>query len=366
MPPVVHAVVLGLSAKGRKSTALDDAVEILAEPLMPTPARDGEPEPAQVITGLGSGEGFAEAIADQQWWPNGDRDDEGAPEVVTGRRGLFVVHEVAALLEKTERGQAGAMLDFLLAAFDARACWSHRTRKSRDSQPLKITNGIAIFLGASTYSWLAETLSETQVMAGFANRIFWFAGARTCLLPIRPQIPEEGIDALRREVKAALAAVAGKRAYLTPEALEAHRAQYVEDQERSAGSDVADAAVARSDVLAVRLAMLLTIAECGTEIGREHIEDAWSVVRYSQAVVTGLVTRIRERTMRAVEARLLDAARRVAEEGDGTFTQRAVRQRVKGRTGMDAETFLRSWSSLVSTQDIVPNGSPTTFKLGAP
>lgn len=366
MPPVLHAVVLGTSAKGRKSTALDDAVDIVAEPLMPKAAQDGEPDPAQVITGLGSGEGFAEAIADQMWRPPGDEEREDPPETQTGRRGIFVVHEVAALLDKIARGQAGAMEDFMLAAFDARSKWSHRTRNGRESKPLTITNGVAIFLGASTYAWLAEKLTDTQVMAGLVNRILWFAGPRSRSLPIRPRIPQDMIAALQDDITKALLWVRGKECSLSEEATVRHAAFYAEEQEKPGESEVADAAVARSDVLALRLAMLLAIADCTTIIGTEHVEAAWAVVRYSQTVVLGLVAQIHERTMREAEARVLGAARRIAERNGGEFTRRKVRENLKGKTGMDAETFLRAWNALVAAEDIQAVPRPDTFILGAP
>ncbi len=344
-----------------------DAVELIANPLMPKRFCDEQPAPAEIVQGLGSGEGFAEAMADREWWPEGTSPPEDDPEVLTGRRALFLINETGALLEKDARGQAGAMLDFLLNVFDAHATWTHRTRSGRDKKGvLTITNGIGVVLGASTWAWITATLSDTQVMSGLANRFLWFAGPSARMIAIRPRIPPDQIAELQHRVREVLDAVRGKSAILTREAEDAHAAYYVAERSVMADSEIADAAVARSDILALRLAMLNAVADGTVTLGSDHIHAAWAVVRYSQNVVMDVVARIHERTMRDTEARLLAAARRVAEESGGVFTKRSVRQRVKGCTGMDAETFNRCWDALVKAADIVPIIATNTFTLGAP
>src|SRR5262245_32079430 len=194
-PPTLLIALVGTTGKARKSTAIDDVLHIVVESLR---ARGdelmGEPDPTDVVVGSGSGEGFAASLADRKFRRDTDHKDDPA-RVQTGRRVLFVIHELGGLLGKVERGQAGNMLDFLLGCFDARPKWTHRTRNVDDE--IQMTNATGVVLAASTATWLVDQLSDIHVMAGFANRFLWLSGDRKQPLPYRPQIPHDGQVALQ-------------------------------------------------------------------------------------------------------------------------------------------------------------------------
>lgn len=363
MIPVLHAVLLGLSGFGRKSTAMDD-MQTVIEPLIPLPSQEGEPPSAEIVNGLGSGEGYAEALADRKWKPTDAGDDEPY-EVMTGRKALFMVNEVGALLQKADRGQAGAMEDFLLAAFDARPSWTLRTRSSRDSKPLTLTDSVAVVLGASTYAWLAQNLTTTQIMAGLLNRWLLFAGAPSQLLPIRPAIPHERIEAFRSHLASVLKSVRGFPATLTPSANGVHADAYYALRRETTGSEIGDTAIARSDQQALRLALLFAVADQTVVISGDHMTAAWDVVRFSQQVALGLVSRVQVRTQQEVEGRIWGACERVAAlAADGHFTKRDVFQRVKGKHGLDVDTFNRFFDAFVKSGVLMSmGGKPPAFVL---
>jgi hypothetical protein len=363
MPPVLNVGLLGPTARGRKSTPIEDAAEIVITPLM-RKAQRPEPPPMEIVVGLGSGEGFAEAIADRKWWRPGTKPGKDEPEVQIGRSGLFVVHELGALLGKVRRDQAGAMVDFILAAFDARRIWTHRTRARSDSPALTMTNAIAVFLCASTKEWLAKTLSDTLVMAGLPNRFLWLTGERKTPIACRPPIDLTAINQFREEVRECISSVATKNFVLDPDATAEHTRRYGDEYQRKTESEIAAASTARNDVLALRVAMVLAIADGTPSISVDHIKAAWEVADYSRTVIEGLVARIEEQSLREAEGRVLAAATKSADANGGTFTQRDVRQRVKGRTGMPAETFLRIWDATVAAGDIQADGAKDRFMLG--
>ncbi len=366
MPPVVLVALIGETAKARKSTAIDDVVETIVGPLMPKATRPGEPAPMELLIGSGSGEGFVEALADRRWKPVSSPDnDEPEEEVQTHRRALYVVHEFAALLAKIRKDQAGSMIDFMINVFDARNIWTHRTRsKGNQSSSLTITGGIGVFLVASTIQWIVENLTETQVLAGLANRFLWLGGIRQKPLHRRPKIDQAVLDELRYEVEKVLPVGGAVEYQLDDEADKLHAAKYEADFYKDTSSEIVAAAGARGDVLALRVALLLAIADGEKVIKKEHIEAGWAVIEYSRSVVEILMGRIHARSMHEVERRVVAAAGRIIETGVDSFTRREVWQRLKGsHSGLDSELFARAFASLVDAGDIAPNGAANKFRL---
>jgi len=309
----------------------------------------------EIVVGSGSGEGFTEAIADRKWWRSGSPEKGESPQIQKGRRGLFVQHELGGLLEKADRGQAGNVLDFMIRTFDAPRSWSHRTRaKSKTSPALEMTGAVGVFLAATTMAWLEKTLSETQVMAGLANRFLWLTGARSAPLAIRPEVQEAKISLFQVKVRDALSLARGKRFALSPEAVQFHTAKYGEDYEQQGPSEIVAAATARADVLALRLAMLLALADSSVLVGVVHIAAAWAVVEYSNTSVGRVVERLAARSMREAQARVEAAIQRHIAAHGNQFRRRDIYQRVKGRSGMSAERFSRVFASLLDAEVIKP------------
>lgn len=349
--PVVPVVLVGNTSTARKSTTIDDMVDVLVAPLMPKPTAEGEPLPMEVVVGSGSGEGFVEAIADQRWRPPGSKRTD-PPSTMTGRRALFVVHELGGLLEKIRRGQAGNMLDFIINSFDARERQTHRTRAKSDSPPVTMTGAVGVFLCATTLSWLAETMTQADVMAGLANRFLWFVGDRGKPIACRPPIPRHRLEEYQARARLCLQRLDGNPVVLSSAARKLQRRLYGVEYNRVADSDMEGAATARSDAMALRLSILLAVGDGTTTVEAKHLQAAWDVVAYSQSVAALVVQQLRETSRRATEDRVLATAKRVQMES-GRLRPRDVWQRLKGPTGMDGETFNRAWSTLVSVGDIV-------------
>ncbi len=346
----VFVALLGTTGRARKSTAIDDAVRIVARRLIEQD--EGiDSDLTEIVVGTGSGEGFTEALAD------GSRAGEkgGLAAAQTGRRALLVVHELAGLLGKIERGQAGNMLEFLIRLFDCADEHVHITRHNGAKKEIRITRATGVLLAASTEDWLLEHLTGVHVMNGFANRILWLSGDRKGPLAFRPEIPAEDIENFCEDVRRCLSAVRDKRFQLFDDARALHEEHYELQYRARYDNVLEEAAVARADILALRIAMLLAVGDGSAVIGREHISAAWAVVKYSNAVATAFIDRLRLRNLREVEDRVSAACIRVADEMGGTFSKREIFQRLKGKTGLDSETFSRSWSAMLEAGAIVPS-----------
>jgi hypothetical protein len=344
--PNVNIGAIGATALSRKSTAYDDVVEIVALPLRPQATRPGEPEPYIVLDGSGTGEGYVECMCDKAWTPPGAQ----RSETVTGRRALIVIHELAELLNKARRDQAGNVVEVLLNTFDMRREYGHTTK----SRTTKITNGTAIVLAASTVKNLLAALSSSNASAGLLNRIVWLGGDRKSAIPIRPPLDQAQHAHFLQGVRAHLQAVRGREFTLDPAARSYHDARYREHYSRTAGSDMELSATSRADIMALKIAMLLAAASGTTVITEVMAYAAWSVVYCSNHVTRMLVEQIPERTLQEAEDRVRAKAEEVAVAQGGQFRERDVFQRLKGRSGMPAEVFKRAFRTLLSVGDIVP------------
>lgn len=335
MYPLLFPCLVGPTASTRKSTAIDDAIATVCRPLKDR-LRSTWKYPGSIIVGSGSGEGFAEALASDEVVDEAD-----------GKRALFVIHELGGLLEKIGRDQAGNMVEFVIAAFDARSDWGHRTRSSGGGSPLKLPNAIGVFLCATTEAWLVKTLRESQIRAGLMNRILWLSGPRGAPIPLRPAVPPDRICRFREDLLSTLQAVRNSTCAFSSDARALWNERYRKEYYRETESDLSDAASARADVLALRTAMLLAVADNSVIITAPHVEAAWRVVEHSRAVSERIVAKMSEHSIKEAETRVVGAIRRYVNDRGPSFTRAQIWQRLKGAHGMPSETFNRVFKALV-------------------
>jgi len=354
-PPTLQVCLLGPTAKARKSTALSDVIDIVVARTMPGRPDDDAPEPFVVLRGLGSGEGFAEALADTPWTLH----LQGSPpqdRTMTGRTALYVVDELGALLEKVGRKQAGQMVDFMIAMFDARKEYTHRTRLGSSTPALTVTRGTGVFLTASTETWLRTTLTEALIRQGLVNRFLWLTGSRGEPLHRREEIPADTQEEFAECVRTCLRAAHDQDFRLTPAADALHKVRYERFFHATASSDIEDAAVARKDQHALRLAMLLAFAEETIVIDEHHVRAAWAVADYSARVAASLVRNVEVASVHEAQDRIERSITRFVVERSATFTKRDIFQRLKGRSGIHAELFNKIFGALVEVGLIVEVG----------
>jgi hypothetical protein len=350
MRPVLFLCLLGVTGRTRKSTAIQDARQLLLEPLLPRPSFPGEPEPITVVSGFGSGEGMADALADRDYWPPGKKKGEDPPEKMIGRRALFEIDEFGAQLAKANKDAAGNFIGIMLRMWDCPASLSLRTRREQ----MNATGPLGTVIAASTYSHMGSTLNADLVHHGLLNRFILLHGEPGAPLPMRPPIDLQEHTALLAELQQAISSVWGKPFTVSAEAVAVNAFHYNQDYARPRESELMEAATSRTSATAMRLALLFAAIRGATEIDAGDMQAAWDVMRYNHAVVTSLVQRLEASTWRDVEQRVLARARRVGERYAGTFSKDEVRAGLKGGNGLDARTFSMAWDGLLRAGDIIP------------
>ncbi len=370
--PVIHVALLGDTGVARKSSAVSDAVNIVVNPLkVILQGVPGEPCPVEVVNGSGSGEGFMEQLADRHWWPPSVQGKKTAANanIQTGRRALFTVAEFGGLLEKISRDQAGSMESFLLESFDAKDSWVHATRRREGADPLVVTRGAGVVCGCSTVEWLGDALTQAQVKIGLVNRFLWIVGA-----PQQHFIAFRGLaDPTKRSTFEYQALAAYKTALtrgdyiLDAKALALHEASYCFFRQQKRTS-LMHAAVARSDVIALRLSIIICIACNDTMIREDHMRAAWAVTSFSNECVEWILSRVQTKEIGEAEDRILDrihvvlAARKHPRNRDGSFTKKDIRE---GLTRMSSELFVRAWAALMLSEQIMEYGQTKAKTTGA-
>lgn len=340
--PNLNIGLLGDTALSRKSTSLDDCRELL-EPLRPRPSVPGEPARFTVLDGTGSGEGLITAIADQPWI-NGAT---GAQEIAQGRRVVLTVHELAELLGKAKRDQAGNLVEMLLSSFDARSSFSHFTKKNS----VTVTGGLIVVCAATTVPTFLGVLASSSVSSGLLNRFQWLAGDRKAPLPLRPRPDAALTKVFLSSVAQHVAMVRGHTFSVSPEAKALHDEHYNQHYFRKGISELALAGASRADIIALKNAMLIATANGSLTITAEMMATAWAVADYGKAVVARLVERMPQRTPREAEERMVACAQRYSAER-GPFTCRDLMQRMKSRT-FDHSTGAKLFRGLVEAGTFV-------------
>lgn len=352
MAPVIMTVLVGETCVARKSSAIADVRDQVVIPLVPKGSCSEEPPLVEVVSGLGSGEGFLSALADRRW-----KDTDGQVHVQQRRRVLFSIDEFGCLLGKQKRDQAGALIDFLLGVFDARPAWHLRTR----NRALTATGATAALIAAGTPQSLAAGLTDADIRQGLPNRLLWMRGARNSPLAMRPAVDAARLIGFRATLAARLDYVRGARFALSESGRRRHVLHYEERYHRSPENELIAAATQRADIKALRVAMLLAAAEGLDLMSEGHIEAAWQVVEHSDSVVSSIVEQMGEADQREAEDRVLSAIQRLVAETGNTFMRRDVYQRLKGRRGMDAGAVGRVLENLQRVGLLVAEGSALTL-----
>ena len=357
--PTLHVAILGPTGSGRKSSSIDDAQVLLVDPFKPKATLPGEPDPLVVLSGMGSGEGFMEAIKDTHWLPPGAKRGTQS-NVQTGRRALFVISELGGLLEKANAGAAGSMIDFVINAWDCKREWTHQVRRTKDTAPFKATDATAVILAASTMEWLSEVLTIGHIRNGLVNRFLWLAGDPRGAIAIRPPFDPIAVHAYQQMASNVLARVRGQQFSLDQAATGLHKAKYADIYSSRLHADPDSTTIPatnRAEIQALRLAILIAAADGTTTIDLSILQAAWDIVEYSNHIVEVLTGALIPRTVGDMERRIMKQCLRSSKAHNGEFSRYMVWERVKGKGGVTVEIFGKIWDALVREGDIIAIGA---------
>jgi hypothetical protein len=341
---------------GRKSGSMTDARDVVVRPYearVIQQCQPGEPSPFVIIDGLGSGEGFLEAISDVQWSPPGGK--KGViPNTQTGRTGLYLVTEFGDLIKKINMGAAGAMQNFIKVTFDCPHTISHNVKATKDSKAFRATDATGVWLVASATEWLGEQLQVADVRNGLINRFIWLAGdLNGQVLSMRVPIDAMQQQVFQQTLLTTADMVRGQTFTLDPAAQTYHHTKYVERRYTKIVDTLLHDATARIDVIALRVAMLIAAYNGKIVIDDVIMHSAWELMEYSYAVVEHMLSHMMPHTSSEIDHRICRAARKVAKE-DGTFTKRMVWRGMAGTNAkVSSNDFDKAWLGLKNVGDVM-------------
>lgn len=265
-------LLIGLSGRGRKGTALNVGITQLLEAVDPDFAR------TRMVSGLSSAEGLISEVRDAT--PpiiddNGKTIFRGDPGI-SDKRLLVLEREFGGALESMARD--GNRLSAII-----RDAWDGATLRSlvkRD--PQRATDPHIAIVGAITSGELRSLLKRAGVLNGLASRFLPIWSARVQLLPEStspdPRAVQHLVQRIQRVVFDARKIGIGK---LTPDAAELWKVVYTDLSLTEDASDVVRTLLERGAPYVRRIAFTLALLDGSGAVGVAHMNAALALWRYA-------------------------------------------------------------------------------------
>jgi hypothetical protein len=184
----LYVALVGPTGESRKTSTLRHAEEV---------GKGADPS-WRTLHGISTAEGLVAQVADP--WARQDKRGEVVEQGGTDdKRLLLWLGELSAFLRKAQQERIAHVIPFLADAWDCPPALDLPTRAT----PLRVTRPYFSMISASTPDWLEASLTDRQILGGFANRFVFVAGIPKDPIPF-PDSPHEG---LRSRVIMRLAAV---------------------------------------------------------------------------------------------------------------------------------------------------------------
>lgn len=264
-PARIFACLVGASSKARKGTSWRNIRNVFS-------IADPEWTHKRVKSGLSSGEGLINAVADPEIGPSG----EEVPSTGSDDKRLLAIEEEFARVLQVSRREASTLSAIVRQAYDT-GDLSVLTKR-----PMTATGAHISMLGHITGAELRARLTDTDVANGFANRYLFAMVRRGPLLPEAPQIPSTEINRLGVAVQHALRHARNVRQMRRDR--EANRLWEVM-YERMAGDEppgLLGALVARPEAHTLRLSIVYALLDGSDQVTVEHLRAAWAVWCFSR------------------------------------------------------------------------------------
>jgi hypothetical protein len=253
-------VLVGKSAKGRKGTAWNRALQALS-------AADPTWAANCLRSGLASGEGLIEAVRDG----DGEKDPG-----IADKRLLVEEEEFAGVLRQSQR--QGNILSAVI-----RTAWDKGHLNNLTKKAVRATSAHISIIGHITEEELKDSLTKIEQANGFGNRFLWICSRRRRLLPggsrQSPEIDRQ-IEALRQAAEAARAI---GRMRWSPRAEKTWRRIYTEVSGDEAG--IVGSLTGRAEAHITRLACIYALIDGQAAISHDHLAAAVALWQYSARCV---------------------------------------------------------------------------------
>lgn len=299
----LFALIVGASAKSRKGTSWAHVRNVMA---LSDPGWTAE----RLKSGLSSGEGLIEAVAD----PTEDKDGNLVGGV-TDKRLLLVEAEFARVL--TAGGREGSTLSEVV-----RQAWDQDQLSTLTKKPVIATGAHVSLIGHIVAEELRAKLTSTDRANGFANRFLFVHAERHRFLPEGSDVPSDQLKALAAELRRRLD-IARRRGRVerTPAAAQRWAELYSGPLAQDDPGGLLGAVVARSEAQVLRLSLVYALLDGAPAIDLVHLEAAYALWRYCRATAAFIFG---DRLGDDTADRLLDAVRAAGPGGLDGKDQAAV------------------------------------------
>ncbi len=274
--PNLFAVAVGETAKGRKGTSWSRIREIME-------FVDGQWMRDRVHSGLSSGEGVIWALRDpirqmvkQGKGANAQLVEETVDPGITDKRLMIVEPEFAGALMVMRR--EGNILSRIIRDAWDRGDLATLTKHS----PARATGAHVSIVGHITAGELRQSLDETSMSNGYANRFLFVCVRRSRVLPFGGALDRAEVVSLATRTQAAIKSARGVASItMTPDGRDAWTRVYPSLSEGQPG--LLGAILARAEAQTIRLAMLYALLDGQAVIENVHLQAAVAVWEYAEA-----------------------------------------------------------------------------------
>jgi hypothetical protein len=280
--PNLYTLLIGETATARKTTAMAFALDLMTTVVERTQAK------VKPLYGLASVEGLAAAMKD------GDSQDP--------YRVVVVEDELKSLLRKAQQKGVSNLIPRLTELFNCGRSFEVNTK----TEKAIIKNPFACIVSASTPTWFAESIGESEISGGFLNRWTMFSGKTETLIPF-PERPDaamwEGIvEELTRVVQQARGDYV-----LSEEARELFSEFYQALRNASNEGGLRTEATARTDLHAIKFALLFAVLDRKPRIEVDDVSRGIALATFNMDVAVSVIGSAGLSRMGVREQRLIAA-----------------------------------------------------------
>jgi Protein of unknown function (DUF3987) len=274
----LYLVLVGLTAKGRKGSSWGHIRSLFHQ-------ADEEWVKDRIHSGVSSGEGLIDKVRDPIVKSVPEREgkdkrivgwhDEEVDPGIDDKRLLAMESEFASVLRVAKR-------DGNTASVMIRQAWDgNRMQTMTRNNPLRATDAHVSIVGHITCHELKRELDGTDQFNGFANRFLYACVNRSKALPdggsLRPEDLAELADGVRDRLRHASVVQDMAR---DPSARALWHRVYEELSEGRPG--LVGAVTSRAEAQVMRLACIYALLDLSASVGRQHLEAALAVWRYTE------------------------------------------------------------------------------------
>lgn len=316
----------------------------------------GPPGGPRKTTSIGYARRLHEAALDPQRLIAGGGSAEGLVDLLNEFTTLVLVPgELRGLLEKGRQTGVANLIPFITDVYDTPATYSLKTR----GKPITLQRPLLSILTATTPRWMGSVLGDDAIGGGLVSRFMWLAGEAGEPIALPPAPEPRALGDAVASIKALTQHKPGALAW-TPDAVTLWETEYLAWRRRLAvGDEIATAAVVRTHLHALKIAMLRCCCSARTALDDADIASGWIVALYAEQVTLGLLGDMLAGREKRIERRIVACITRAG----GRAKKRDVQRAVCGG-GTTAREYLAALESMVKAEVLEWSGTDLVLVAG--